>query len=259
VTSSGFSLVKWYLDCVTDSGDVAILYSARLKWHGPSLAHSSLIGVVGESRTERSSLRSAKIGLDAEMISVDAPQLGLHGVWIAQSAPFERTVFENQQGSVVWNCLQPSADVRVIAGGNTWAGRGYAECLTLTLPPWKLPMRHLLWGRFVSRHDALAWIDWQGPYSMRLVLHNGAEALNPSISEHEVSCHAATLRMDEPVSIRAGRLASTVLPGAPALAGIFPSSIFNIEERKWRSRGVLRTQRHQSLGWVIHESVAWNV
>jgi len=107
VTSSGFSLVKWYLDCVTDSGDVAILYSARLKWHGPSLAHSSLIGVVGESRTERSSLRSAKIGLDAEMISVDAPQLGLHGVWIAQSAPFERTVFENQQGSVVWNCLQP--------------------------------------------------------------------------------------------------------------------------------------------------------
>ncbi|MGB6693263.1 MAG: hypothetical protein WBE56_03720 [Terracidiphilus sp.] len=259
MTSTGFSLVKWYPDCVTDTGEVAILYSARVKWRGMSLAYSNFIGISGESRTERSSMRSAKIEPTADTITVAAFQRDLCGLWTAKAAPFERTVFKNEQGSVVWNCLQPSAAVRVTTEGREWTGLGYAECLTLTLPPWKLPMRHLRWGRFVSAQDALAWIDWQGPYSLNLAVHNGVQAGNATVSDSEISCDRATLRMAESASIRSGRLASTILPGAPALARMFPSSIFSIEEKKWRSRGVLETADHQALGWVIHEAVEWKV
>lgn len=259
MTPAGFSLVKWYLDCVTDTGEVAILYSARVKWRGMSLAYSNFIGISGESRTERSSMRSAKIEPSADTITVAAFQGDLCGLWTAKAAPFERTVFKNEQGSVIWNCLQPSAAVRVTMEGRDWAGLGYAECLTLTLPPWKLPMQHLRWGRFVSTQDALAWIDWQGPYSLNLAVHNGRQLAEPQITDAEVSSASATLRMAESASIRSGRLASTILPGAPALARMFPSSMFSVEEKKWRSRGVLETTDHRSLGWVIHEAVEWKV
>jgi hypothetical protein len=29
-----FTLGKWYMDCVNDAGDAAILYGADLEWHG---------------------------------------------------------------------------------------------------------------------------------------------------------------------------------------------------------------------------------
>lgn len=259
MSPAAFSLVKWYLDCVTESGEVAILYSARVRWRGMALSYSSFVGLGGQSRTERSSMRSAKIVPAADTISVQAPQLDLSGIWTAKAASFESTVFKDDLGSAVWNCLQPASAASVIAQGRTLTGQGYAECLTLTLPPWKLPMRHLRWGRFVSPRDALAWIDWQGSYSLTLVVHNGAHLRDPSITDDAVSCSGVTLRMQEPASIRAGRLVSTILPRAPALAKLFPRSLFDIEEKKWRSRGVLEAADHESRGWVIHEAVDWNV
>ncbi|MGO8759853.1 MAG: hypothetical protein ACLQG3_17175 [Terracidiphilus sp.] len=258
MASSGFSLVKWYLDCVTASGEATILYSARVRWRALRLSYSSTIWTDGETTRTLSSMRGARVTSSDKSIAIDAPALGLKGQWTATAAPFEQTVYENASGSVVWNCLQPAATVRLSVGGRELAGLGYAECLTLTLPPWRLPMRHLKWGRFVSESDALAWIDWQGPYSTSLVLHNGSELANPSISNTEISCAGMTLHIREPVSIRSGRVGKTILPGAPALAKIFPKSLFNIDERKWRSRGLLETPDRQSRGWAIHEAVDWN-
>ena len=147
------------------------------------------------------------------------PQLDLQGQWTARSAPVDRTVYACESGSVVWSCLQPAASVSLSAGEKTLAGAGYAECLTLTLPPWQLPLRHLQWGRFVSdcnamTPDAVTWIDWKGPYALSLVVHNGASHGGASISTTEVAWDGGKLRMEEPLALRAGRLGSTVLPAA---------------------------------------------
>jgi hypothetical protein len=64
--------------------------------------------------------------------------------------------------------------------------------------------------------------------------------------------------MDQTLSLRSGRLGETVLSGAPILRRLLPSSLSEIEEKKWRSRGTLDTPDHQSRGWVIHEVVDWN-
>jgi hypothetical protein len=258
VASTGFSLVKWYLDCVTASGEAAILYSARVRWRAIRLSYSSLLLADSTAARASSSMRSASVMPGRQSIAVDVPALGLKGRWTAAAASFEQTVYENASGSVLWNCLQPAATVRLSVGGRELAGLGYAECLTLTLPPWELPMRHLKWGRFVSEKDALVWIDWQGPHSTSLVVHNGSKLVNPSISDTEISSGGMTLQMQEPISLRSGRVGKTILPGAPALATVFPKSLFNIEEKKWRSRGILETKNHQSRGWVIHEAVDWN-
>lgn len=261
--SAHFSLVKWYMDCVSDAGEAAILYSARVRWRGIGLAYSNLIWTDGATGKSASSMHSAKIRRETQQIHVVSPQLGLQGQWTARTAPVERTVYACESGSVIWNCRQPAASVCLSVGEKKLTGTGYAECLTLTLPPWQLPLRHLQWGRFVADRDAptpdaLTWIDWKGPYALSLVVHNGTSDEGASISTTEVAWSGGRLRMEEPLALRAGRLGSTVLPAAPALSKIFPHSLFNIEEKKWRSRGILETPDHESRGWVIHETVDWS-
>jgi hypothetical protein len=118
-------------------------------------------------------------------------------------------------------------------------------------------MSQLRWGRFVSPEDSLAWIDWQGPYSTSFAVHNGSRCETLSVSDSEVALCHATLRMEESFPLRAGRLGSTILPGAPALRKLLPRSLFNIEEHKWRSRGILNAQDRISTGWAVHEVVHW--
>jgi hypothetical protein len=257
--SSEFSLVKWYMDCVTDLGEAAILYCADLHWRGMHLVYSSILSTIGPAIESYSSLASYRLSLNDGQLLVEFPRLHVSGKWKPDAAPVQHTVYENAAGSVHWNCLQPRSRVNLRVGEREFSGLGYAECLTLTLPPWQLPMRQLRWGRFVSPEDSLAWVDWQGEFSTSFVIHNGCECEPLSVSDSELAIPGATLRMDESFALRAGRLGSTVLPGAPALAKLLPHSLFNIEEQKWRSRGILNARDRSSHGWVIHEVVHWKL
>src|SRR5215813_9424675 len=49
-------LSKWYLDCVTDSGDVSIAYIGAFSWGPLRLSYSSLLESTGDQVTERRSL-----------------------------------------------------------------------------------------------------------------------------------------------------------------------------------------------------------
>lgn len=256
---SQFSLIKWYMDCVTDEGDAVILYCADLRWGGIHASYSSILAVKEGVSESHSSMGGFSLSSSDGKISVEVPRLGVTGCWEAAAEPFQKTVFENASGAVVWNCLQPRSSVRLRVGEPELTALGYAECLTVTLPPWQLPMRQLRWGRFVSAEDSLAWIDWQGPYSIRFAVHNGRECETLSVTDSEIAMRDATLVMDESCSLRAGRLGSTIIPGVPALGRLLPRSLFNIEEQKWRSRGVLKAQDHSSQGWVIHEVVHWKL
>jgi hypothetical protein len=200
-----------------------------------------------------------RLSADASEILVEHPGLKASGRWLADSDPFKRTVYEDPAGSVEWNCLQPRSRVSLRIKECEITGLGYAECLTLTLPPWQLPMRQLRWGRFVSQHDALAWIDWKGEHSTRLAVHNGQQRELRTVSDSEVILAAGTLSMDDSVCLRSGRLGDTILPGVRALGKLLPHGLFNVREQKWRSRGSFREATGGSDGWVIHEVVDWEL
>jgi hypothetical protein len=247
------------MDCVTELGDAVILYCADLHWRGAHLAYSSVLSAIGGAIERHTSMAHHRLSLRDGQILVELPRLELSGRWKADAAPVTHTVYENASGAVLWNCLQPRSQVNLRAGEREFTGLGYAECLTLTLPPWQLPMRQLRWGRFVSPDDTLAWVDWQGEYSTSFSVHNGRTCETLSVSDSEIAIPGVTLRMEESSSLRAGRLGSTILPGAPALGKLLPHSLFEIEEEKWRSRGILNTAEHSSHGWVIHEVVHWKL
>jgi len=259
VHTGPFTLVKWYMDCVTGAGEAAIVYCADLHWRGLHATMGSVLeSVAGAAPRTRTSLGRFRVlhgGRDE--ITVEHRRLKVSGTWQAMCSPVQRTVYEERAGSIVWNCVQPGSRVRMSIGERELAGLGYAECLTVTLPSWRLPIRCLRWGRFVSAEHALAWVDWQGPYSTRFAVLDGQECRLVSASESEVVTGEASLRIEAGDSLRAGPLNATILSGAPGLKRLFPASLFNIRERKWKSRGTLAHSGRTSPGWVIHEVVEW--
>ena len=254
-----FSLVKWFMDCVTETGDAAIVYCATLRWRGIHLSMGSLLTSHGLVSETHSSLGPYQVSADDSQILVEHPGLKASGRWLADAEPFKRTIYDGPAGMVEWNCLQPRSLVNLCIGNRVVTGLGYGECLTLTLPPWHLPMRQLRWGRFVSQHDSLAWIDWQGKYSTRFAIFNGQFREPMTVSDSEIVLVAETLRMEDSLSLRSGRLGATILPGVSALSKLLPHSLFNVNEQKWRSRGTLRGPERESDGWVIHEVVDWEL
>jgi hypothetical protein len=255
-----FSLVKWYMDCVTAEGEAAIVYFAELKWHG---VHAHIGSVLTTKELEapatHTSLGRYELDSSAELISVVHPKLKIRGRWERDAEPFRRTMYEEKGGSVVWDCVQPRSRVSVSIGNRQLKGLGYAECLCITVPPWQLPLQELRWGRFVAENHTLAWVDWRGSHSCSVALIDNREAELRSVSHERVVAGDVVLDIAPGVSLRAGRLGSTILPGASGLRRLFPRRLFGIEEEKDLGRGTLTLSEQVKKGWVIHEVVKWEL
>lgn len=83
-------------------------------------------------------------------------------------------------------------------------------------------MRELRWGRFVSAEQTLAWIHWQGPYSTSVAVLDSQRCTLHSVTDSQVIAADAVLQIAPGVSLRSGRIGSTILPGASGLRKLFP-------------------------------------
>jgi len=260
LSKNSFLLTKWYLDCIVENGDTVILYAAHLRWNSLSFRYASLLTAIDGQTATASSLHSiAEPMVNGPVLKIMQPTLEIEGCWRALRTPIRRTVFQNPLGTVDWHCIQPMSQVELHFCGERIDGLGYAECLTISLPPWRLPLTQLNWGRYLSPEHALVWIDWQGPEPQRYVIHNGEERQATSINESEVVFADAplALTLDRGLTLRDGRLGDTIFPGISRLAGLLPRSMLAVHECKWRSRGTLRDAAGKSSGWAIHEVVKW--
>jgi hypothetical protein len=260
-TKPSFLLTKWYFDCVAENGDTAIVYLAELAWDKLSVHYSSLLTARAGRVQEKSSLRKCPLPqLDRDTARLNLPHLGIEGTWRSLSAPLARAIFECTDGTVNWRCHQPLSQVDILLQGDTrMIGLGYVECLTLTILPWKLPLEELHWGRFLSPHHTLVWIDWRGSYQWQTVFHNGEERKVRSLTESGILFADAEMRLDldRGMVLRSGQLGETVFARISSLAKLRPRSLLSVEECKWRSRGVLRIGNDIVPGWAIHEIVRW--
>lgn len=268
----GFELSKWYADCISDDGTAVILYHARLRWRSVNLHYSSLLthgtdatpgtpGTNGTSQTRFSLRRCDAPEVTNDKILWQAESLGASGQWSCLGESQRNLLFDSDAGSLDWKCVAPRAGAEVRLGeGATLRGWGYVEHLTLTLPPWQLPIKRLRWGRFVNATDAMVWIDWEGDYRTRVAYLNGAAVAVEKISDSELVLgeNGGTLQLEDSELLRDGQLGSTALAIIPQLERIFPPSILRTRETKWLSRAVLRRPgQADSVGMAIHEVVAW--
>jgi hypothetical protein len=258
-----FDLSKWYADCTTEQGDAVIVYSAELRWRGPAIHYTNLLTYRrGRPARSRFSLRKqpppqvrdGSIGWRSRAWNVEA-------CWLEPGVAVREILFDSPAGSLEWDCVAPRAAAQVRVGADAhFRGWGYVEHLRLSLPPWRLPIRRLQWGRFINATDALVWIDWRGPYNRQAVYHNGAAVVAQVISDREIRLAGSetVLTLDTSAVLREGALGATALAVLPNLDRLFPAAMLNVRERKWLSRAVLRRPgQPDSVGMAIHEVIEW--
>jgi hypothetical protein len=193
--------------------------------------------------------------MDRDLLRWQSRALKIDGEWRAQSEQIHETVFASEEGCIDWHCLMPRAEARI----NSRVGLGYAELLTMTIAPWKLPIRTLRWGRFVTPSDWIVWIDWLGRFARRIVYRNGQLVPTYLLEDGAIQfSDGSRLTMDRSLVLREGRLGTTALSVIPRGRGTLPSRLFQINELKWRSRGNFACPGVPTVeGWAIHERVEW--
>ena len=261
---AGFSLTKWYLDCVDGDGRTAIVYWSALSWRGVSVTwHSLALYEDGREPFVRTSLEQvAAPQVGTADIEWTAPAIGAHLTCQPLCLPIDAVLLPPAESGVHWRCGAAAGDTVVECGEhNVVAGRGYAECLTLTLAPWHLPIRELYWGRWIDDTSAqsLVWIEWLGPHPLSLAWQDGVPASAVAVSATGVSCGTSHLAFSESTRLHSRSLAETLGRLKPVVAPLMPAPWLAIEDAKWRSAGTLQDGRGQATGrgWAIHEKVVF--
>jgi hypothetical protein len=259
--AAGFSLNKFYLDAVCDSGNYFIGYAADLSFKHLSLGYADTL----HSPKLHGIHRGPITGWGLQPTQQDGVLewkhrgLGIEAHWspIIRSKKVE--LLSTPQGHVDWHCLQPAAKVLLkTSSGLAVKALGYCEHLSLTIPPWKLGLTELVWGRFVSAAQSVVWIVWSGKYPMRLVIWNNKSIDHADISERYVNTDDFALAIEPVRVLRQGYLGHNVFSKVPVVRNLVPDALQQVHEIKQLSRGTLQMSGgEQHEGWIIHEKVIW--
>lgn len=259
-----FRLNKWYLDFVGENGEAMIFYAAKLTWHGMSVKYTSWLshnldtGVVLKSRFRKVQMPV----LDGELITWKDLGFGVSGAWRASSPMIQARLFDSEEGYLEWECYQPASKVNLIINGKTLSGVGYAEQLTLTAPPWKIPMDELRWGRFVSDSNNLVWIELRKSDKKQWLWLNGEKIDSCLIEDDSIVIPGSNLMLilDRKVILESEKKIQSVVGNIirylPNFHKSIPLGFLMADETKWLSKGELQSEgKVLSIGMTIHELV----
>jgi hypothetical protein len=253
-----FRMRKWYADCVAADGTAVVAYWARLSWGVLRLHYAATLVRRGEAVHEKATLCAGQEPRpEADGIGWQCPRLGTEGHWQAVDPPVQQTLLASAEGNVEWSCLLPRARGRVLLpDGIAIEGYGYVERLDLSLPPWRLPIRELRWGRFLSDDAGVVWLEWRGPRPLALVCVNGAAVKGADVGDAALTWSAGRLELDSGAVLRDGALGTTALARVPLGKLLAPHSVRETHECKRLRRGrLVGKDGHVETGWAIDEIV----
>lgn len=250
-----FQLTKWYLDAITAGGEVRIGYSAQLVAGAVKLRYASVLSASAKrAPTVTTRLRGAALPEQrGDVIDWRVAPLEVSGRWTTSVHPPLLLELLDEPGALTWSCLQPRADVELAHGGRTFSAVGYAECVTLRVPPWKLPIDELRWGRAHVGGHTLVWIDWRGPRKMKRVFLDG-EAVDGEVTDDAIVTPRLRVGLERRMTLREGDVSSTVFARIPAVSRLLSRNKLKLTETKW----LCVASAGQARGWAIHEIVRWH-
>ncbi len=257
--STPFELTKWYLDGVSPGGTAVIAYWAELRWHRLSGHYASVLRCADGALDEQFSLRPGPPPVIAQSgVAWDCAPLEFSGTWTGPYAPEgEHTLASRSAGRVSWRCLQPRAEVALALRGERFVGRGYTECLSLTLPPWELPIDTLRWGRAHAGSHSVVWVDWSGAESCHLVLVDGRARMNGVVTDDAVTAAGLRLNLGPRTLLRGGTIEETTVGRVPGLTEVLAAVGLRLDERKWLSPCTLELDGATASGSALHEVIRW--
>lgn len=262
-TRSMFSLHKWYLDLVTSRGDVVILYAARLRWRAVRVAYvSALEDTADGTHRERGSVGRLDIPRrHGDELTWHSDALDVRGRWLRDTPSLRRRALASTaDGTIRWTCHMPRARATVQAGNVTYEGLGYAEHLSLTMPPWKMPFNELRWGRHASSRHSLVWIDWRGTEPRSWVWLDGEEQPDAVVTDAGVSGlgGGATLCVQGGRDVVNRDVLATLTNLLPGLTRRLTGRLGDMHEHKLvEASSIIRAGERLDDGWTVREVVTW--
>ncbi len=259
---SRFRLTKWYFDCVAPDGRAVIGYWASLAWRRLALTWQNVaLYEPGRPPVRRSSLVSAPAPeVAGDATTWHAPALACVMSVRSRQRPFEARLLDGHAGVVEWCAEAPAAVVSVeLSGFAPVHGPGYAERIFITVPPWRLPIRELRWGRWLdsAASRSVVWIDWHGDSPRTWVFVDGCRAPSATVTDEHVCAGAVTVVLSEHRTLEA-RAFAEVAATIPPLQAVVPKSLLALRQTRWCSAGSLREGNAAALaGCAIHELVVW--
>lgn len=249
-----FRVDKWYLDVITDSGRVVVLYAGRVEWDGLRANFASVLRAseTGGGR-ERTTIRRVTPPRPAEgSIAWSNVPLSVEGTWRPDAAPIAATLASGASGAIEWTCHMPRAHAAVCCEDERYEGLGYVERLEVTMPLSALPFETLRWGRHVSLKHSMVWIDWLGRRDRRWVWRDGAEQREaPFAGDVPVALSVAETRR-----IRDRELLPALAALPSVLARRLGGGIGRMHERKLVGRSTLTIDGTPvDRGWSLYEVV----
>ena len=261
---TGFHLEKWFLDCVSEEGEVMIFYAANLRWHKWKVPYTSWLHYAGSSDAVVNS-RFTKINIperEGESIQWQDDRFGVSGSWEAIAPPLNARLFDSEDGYLDWHCYQPLSRVRLNLKDRIVEGLGYAEKLILSVEPWKIPMDELRWGRYCSEEDNIVWIELRGEGEKQWLWHNGERLNTVKIEDGKLMMpdKGLALELDKRIVLESEKkifnVVKSLLSFIPGFSRSMSSRFLMSDESKWCSHGVLRKNNNVvSQGWAIHECI----
>jgi hypothetical protein len=257
-----FLLDKWYLDVVTSGGEVAIVYSARLRWGAVRVGYASALedcgpGAHHESRT----LRAVEAPRhNASALTWHNRILDVEGCWQCDAPPIDRTLASTSVGEIRWSCQMLRARASIRIADRTYDGLGYVERLRLTIPPRKLPFDALRWGRHLSDRCSLIWIDWRGAEHQSWVWLNGTEQPAALVTDAGVCglVDGAELCLEEGRDVLNRHTIVSLSDLLPAVVRRASAPLAGMRERKRVARSsIVIGSNRVDQGWTLHELVTW--
>jgi hypothetical protein len=254
-----FRLSKWYLDCVTESGEAMIAYWAELGWRRIAARYASVMLLADGTVCERHTLRPGPEPRFADgVLEWSCRVLDAGGRWTGDTCESgARVLHRSDQGTLEWSCLQPLAHSTVQLRERRLEGTGYTERIALSVAPWELPIDELRWGRAHFGGRSVVWIDWRGAEPLRLVLCDGREVEPVQVTDDLVSTHRATVRFSDRRVLREGPVAGSSVGSVPGVRQALSRAGLLIQEQKWLSSATLEEGGVTTPGSAIHEVVRW--
>jgi hypothetical protein len=262
--AGNFYLNKWFLDFIGEDGSAMIFYAAKFKWHGWSAVYSSWLHYDKIAKVRLKS-RLSRVQMPTQsdnIITWTDSKFGVSGTWKSLGKMLESRLFESSQGHLDWKCFQPASIVQLKINNKVFEGRGYVEQLILTVPPWKIPMDELRWGRFGSNDDNLVWIELREKHKRQWLWLNGEKIENCIIQDDRIILPGKNfiLNLDQGVTLESMKKIFSVVGKlvryVPGFNKVLPSGFLMADESKWLSKGLLQKGDETfTNGMAIHEMV----
>jgi|SRR5687767_10807319 len=233
----GFKLSKWYLDCVAPDGRAVICYWASLEWGALSVNwQNASIYEPGKPEVSRSSLRQCPPPVvGGKGITWRVPELELHYQAASETQGFAARLLDTDAGTIDWRVESPASCVTVTLGPNeSIRGSGYAERMSMTVLPWRVPIDELRWGRWVSDdgRDSIVWINWKGSLPRTWVFFNGVQQEGAIVEDDRIGAEGMHLGLARERTLSSTSLMD-VLSGIPILARATPRTFAAMQQTRW--------------------------